>query len=99
MPKIRGFKIARFNIASLPKHIDESRIVMSNNEIDVLASNESRMDSTIPIVISVYDYSWLANIQIDLVVHGAGFFIRDTINYRIRLDLDDIGIEILTDHS
>ena len=48
MPKIRGFKIASLNIASLPKHINELRIVMSNNEIDVVAMNESRMDSTIP---------------------------------------------------
>jgi exonuclease III len=58
MPNVRGFKIASLNIASLPKHIDELRIVMSNNDIDVLANNESRMDSTIPDdVISVYGYS------------------------------------------
>jgi exonuclease III len=44
MPKVRGFKIASLNIASLSKHIDELRIVMSNNDIDVLAINESRMD-------------------------------------------------------
>ena len=43
MPKIRGFKIASLNIASLPKHIDELRLVMSNNEIDVLAINKSGM--------------------------------------------------------
>ena len=58
MPNVRGFKIASLNTASLPKHIDELRIVMSNNDIDVLANNESRMDSTIPDdVISVYGYS------------------------------------------
>ena len=45
MPKVRGFKIASLSIASLSKHIDELRIVMSNNDIDVLANNESRMDT------------------------------------------------------
>ena len=60
MPKLRGFKIASLNIASLPKHIDELRIVMSNNEIDVLAINESRMDSTITNdMILIYGYSWV----------------------------------------
>ena len=94
MPKIRGFKIA---IASLPKHIDELRIVMSNNEIDdVLAINESRMDSTITNgMISIYGYSWVGKHR-NRSGGGVGFFIRDTINYRIRLDLNDIDIEILT---
>ena len=43
---------------------------MSNNEIDVLAINESRMDSTIPNDISMYGYSWFGKIEIliDLVV-------------------------------
>ena len=58
MPKKGGFKIASLNIASLPKHIDELRIVMSNDEIDVLAVNESRMGSTVPNdMISIYGYS------------------------------------------
>ena len=41
--------MASLNIASLLKHIDELRVVMHNNDIDVLAINETRMDSTIPI--------------------------------------------------
>ena len=96
MPKIRSFKIACLNIASLPKHIDELRIGMSNNEIDVLAINESRMDSTITNdMLSIYGYSWVGKHR-NRSGGGVGFFIRDTINYRIRLDLNDIDIEILT---
>ena len=82
MPKVRGFKIASLNIASLPKHIDELRIVMTNNDIDVLAINKFRMDYTIPDdVISLYGYSWVGK-HINRSGGGVGFFIQDTINYR-----------------
>lgn len=96
MPKIRGFKIASLNIDSLPKHIDELRIVMSNNDIYVLAIIESRLDSNIPNdLISIYGYSWVGKHR-NRSGGGVGFFIRDTINYRIRSDLNDLDIEILT---
>ena len=35
LPKLRGFKIAFLNIASLPKHIDEIRLNMQNQYLDV----------------------------------------------------------------
>ena len=64
IPKIRGFKMASLNIASLLKHIDELRVVMHNNDIDVLAINETRMDSTIPIeLISLSGYTWVSKRQ------------------------------------
>ena len=34
IPKMRGFKIASLNIASLLTHIDELRIMMRNNDIE-----------------------------------------------------------------
>jgi hypothetical protein len=36
LPTIRGFKIASLNITSLPKHIDELRVAMKDNEIDTM---------------------------------------------------------------
>ena len=61
VPSIRGFKIASLNITSLPKHIDELRIAMKNNEIDVLAINESRMDNSIaPEMVTVHGYNWVS---------------------------------------
>ena len=47
LPKMRGFKMALLNVGSLKKHIDEVRILLSDNSIDVLAINETRLDSTI----------------------------------------------------
>ena len=35
------------NITSLPKHIDELRVLLASGPIDVLAINETRLDSSI----------------------------------------------------
>ena len=36
LPSMRGFKLASLNIASLPKHIDELRVLLSDNPLDIL---------------------------------------------------------------
>ena len=43
-PEIRGFKIAVLNVNSLAKHINELKVFMANNALDVLAINESKLD-------------------------------------------------------
>jgi exonuclease III len=61
IPKIRGFKIANLNITSLVKHIDELRIHMHEQELDVLGINETRLDSDYPTdLISIDGYTWIA---------------------------------------
>lgn len=47
MPKVRGFKMALPNIVSLPKHLDELKILLANESLDLLALNETRLDSSI----------------------------------------------------
>ena len=47
MPKTRGFRMAMFNVASLVKHLDELRLMLLDKKLDVLAINETRLDSTI----------------------------------------------------
>jgi hypothetical protein len=47
---LKGFKIAALgplNITSLTKHIDELKVVMLNQPFDILAINETRLDSSI----------------------------------------------------
>ena len=43
----RGFKLASLNITSLVNHIDELRVFIFSNRVDVLAINETRLDSNI----------------------------------------------------
>ena len=47
MPKCRGFKMASLNITSLLKHIDELRVFLNDQNIDVLAINETRLNESI----------------------------------------------------
>jgi hypothetical protein len=44
---LKGLKIANLNINSLLKHIDEIRILLSDNPFDILAINETKIDSSI----------------------------------------------------
>lgn len=47
VPIRRGFKMACLSINSLTKHIDELRVVLSNQCVDILAINETKLDDTI----------------------------------------------------
>ena len=44
---MRGFKLFFLNIASLPKHIDELRVLLSDNPLDQLSINETRLDDSV----------------------------------------------------
>ena len=39
--------MAMLNVASLTKHIDEIRLLLYDKKLDVLALNETRLDSSI----------------------------------------------------
>ena len=39
--------MACLNITSLSKHIDELRVLLQNNSLDLLAINETRLNETI----------------------------------------------------
>ena len=43
----KGFKMGMLNITSLPKHIDEIRILLTDQCLDVLALNQTRLDDNI----------------------------------------------------
>ena len=89
LPKHRGFKIAFLNIASLPKHIDELRLNMQHQYLDILVLNETRLDETISnSEISIDKYTLVRN---DRTRHGGGvaMYIRNSINFNLRNDLHD----------
>jgi len=46
-PNNKGFKMGMLNIVSLPKYIDEIRIILADQYFDVLALNETRLDKNI----------------------------------------------------
>jgi hypothetical protein len=95
LPKHRGFKIAFLNIASLPKHIDELRLNMQHQYLDILVLNETRLDETISnSEISIDKYTLVRN---DRTRHGGGvaMYIRNSINFNLRNYLHDEALEFL----
>ena len=95
LPKHRGFKIAFLNIASLPKHIDELRLNMQHQYLDILVLNETRLHETISnSEISIDKYTLVRN---DRTRHGGGvaMYIRNSINFNLRNDLHDEALEFL----
>ena len=82
LSKKRGFKMAFLNIVSLTKKIDEIKLTMSNKTLDILALNETRLDSSITdgmIDIDGYDI-----VRKDRTRNGGGvcIYICQTINYQ-----------------
>ena len=42
LPIMREFKMASLNVTSLIKHVDELRIILSSNPLDVIFINETK---------------------------------------------------------
>jgi exonuclease III len=90
--------MACLNINSLVAHIDQLRIFLSTHKIDILAINETKLDSTITsneIHISGYDIA-----RRDRPLngrHGGGvcIFIKNNLNFRFRNDLQSENLELL----
>ena len=107
IPNNRGFKMACLNITSLSKHIDELRVLLQNNSLDLLPINETRLNETIAdneIRISGYNI-----VRRDRPLNGRNgggvcFYVRSNINYIVREDLvsdqlENLSIEIIKPRS
>ena len=90
LPKKSGFKLASLNVASLVKHVEELRVFLSNNTIDVLALNETRLDSTVgDNEVHIHGYDIVRRDRNSNGRFGGGvcFYIRSCINFSVRHDL------------
>ena len=93
---LKGFKIAALNIASLVRHIDGLKIVMSNQTLDILAINETRLDSTIADKdISIIGYNLVRK---DRNRHEGEvlLYVKETWNFLTKPIIPDVELEILT---
>ena len=96
VPNQRGLKIANLNINSLFKHIDELRINMADQIIDILGINETELDSSVPQhLISLEGYTWVSRDR-NRFGGGVGFYIKNSINFQVRSDLNRDNIEFRT---
>ena len=93
---LKGFKIAALNIAGLVRHIDELKMVMSSQTFDILAINETRLDSTIADKdTSIIGYNVIHK---DRNGHGGGvlLYVKETWNFLTKPIIPDVELEILT---
>ena len=85
--------MAMLNIVSLPKHLDEIRLLLHDKKMDVLALNETRLDPTISDeLVNVEGYDIL---RADRTRNGGGvcIYVRCHVNYQKRPDLVPNGLE------
>ncbi len=76
--------------------MDQLRVCMFNQQVDILAINETKLDADVPQdLISLEGYTWVSRNR-NRSGGGVGFFIRNTINYRTRFDLNNQDIEMVT---
>ena len=93
LPKVRGFKMASINITSAVAHMDELRLWISNQCLDLLALDESRLDPTIPS--SFISIQGFEPYRFDRNRNGGGvcIYLKEGISAKNRRDLSDSRIE------
>ena len=82
--------MATLNISSLLKHIDELRVFLNDQNIDVLAINETRLNESIfdqEVKVQGYDIIRCDRSKNGRFGGGVCFYIRSDISYSIRSDL------------
>ena len=102
VPSKRGFKIACLNVRSLLAHINELRILLADRPIDVLAINETWLDSTkSDNDIYISGYQIIRRDRVDGQFDdgesrgGVCFYVRDNLNFSLRRDLSVDHLENL----
>ncbi|XP_073245687.1 uncharacterized protein [Porites lutea] len=95
LPSGRGFKIAGLNINSLTKHIDELRILLADRSIDILSINETKLDDSInSCEVQIPGYEFIRRDR-NRQGGGVGFYIKTSINFGVRSDLNAPSLENL----
>ena len=104
IPYKKGFKMAFLNIVTLPDKIDEIRHSVCNKNVELIAFNETRLDTSIPdglIHIDGYEV-----VRKDWSSNGGGvcIYLHNSINFKVRSDListelEAVCLEISKPHS
>ena len=87
IPELRSFTLVSLYITSLPPHVVEVRAWLNEQNIDVIAFNETRLDNSITDnQLKLKNYELLRK---DLNRNGGGVcvYIKNPINFRVRNDL------------
>ena len=87
--------MAFLNIVSLPEHLDELRLRMQPQFLDLLTLSETRLDGTLTDSdVSIEGYKIISR-DCNRGGGGVAMYIRNSIDYKIRTDLSDHDLEFL----
>lgn len=95
IPYHRGMVMASLNINSLIAHIDELRVYININKIDIMCINETKLDSSVKDhEVCLPGYEIIRRDRNKNGRNGGGIciYVRSNINYKIR---DDLQLEAL----
>ena len=92
-PKVRGFKMAMLNVASLIEHVDEICLLLYDKKIDILALNETRLDSSFSDELLTVDGNDITRAGRNRNGGGVCIYIRCHVNYEKLIDLIPTGLE------
>jgi exonuclease III len=90
---LKGFRVGHLNIASLVKHVDELKIYLEKEPLDVLSINETRLDETISTdTVSIPGYDMVAKNR-NRQGGGVAIYYRSILNVFSRDDLVPEDVE------
>ena len=91
----KGLKVASLNVNGLRFHSDELELLMNNLDIDILALNETKLDSSMHQQIT--EISGYSQQRLDRSCFGGGvsMYVRNSIIYTSRYDIPHENLEML----
>ena len=90
---LKGFKLGHLDITSLPKHVDELRLQLTNQPIDIFSINETRLDESIDDgLINISGYEILCKDR-NRMGGGVAIYYRDNLNVIGRNELVPDSLE------
>ena len=96
LPHVRGFRMASLNINQLTTHIDELRILLANNDIDIISINETKLNESIrDHEVHIPGYEVIRRDRLKKCGGGVCFYVKNSINFTVRNDLHMDAIENL----
>ena len=97
--KPRQLKIMSLNIFTLLKHLDELRVLAEQHEPDILAINETKIDTDIDDQEILIDGYHVERLDRNKFGGGVVIYMRKGIDYKVRndlmiYDLESISVEV-----
>ena len=87
--------LASLNVNSLITKIDEVRLLVKNENIDILAINETKIDSKIDDrLVALEDFS-LCRCDRSRKGGGVALYVRNTVRFKPREDLPNTSLELI----